>query len=49
MRVKRAVLDTSVETNGINMHMDRTWELPAPFARKRIEQPALFITGDRDL
>ena len=36
---------------GLNWYrnLDRTWELAAPFAGKRIEQPALFITGDRDL
>ena len=36
---------------GLNWYrnLDRTWELTAPFAGKRIEQPALFITGDRDL
>lgn len=36
---------------GLNWYrnIDRTWELTAPFAGQRIEQPALFITGDRDL
>ncbi len=36
---------------GLNWYrnLDRTWELAAPFTGKRIEQPALFITGDRDL
>ena len=36
---------------GLNWYrnLDRTWELSAPFAGKRIEQPALFITGDKDL
>ena len=36
---------------GLNWYrnLDRTWELSAPFAGKRIEQPALFITGDSDL
>ena len=36
---------------GLNWYrnLDRTWELAAPFQGKRIEQPALFITGDRDL
>jgi pimeloyl-ACP methyl ester carboxylesterase len=29
-------------------NMDRTWELMAPFAGKKITQPALFIAGDRD-
>ena len=36
---------------GLNWYrnMDRTWELSAPFQGKNIEQPALFVTGDRDL
>lgn len=36
---------------GLNWYrnMDSTWELSAAFQGKRIEQPALFITGDRDL
>lgn len=36
---------------GLNWYrnLDRTWELSAAFAGKKIEQPALFITGDRDL
>lgn len=36
---------------GLNWYrnIDRNWELSAPFAGRRIEQPALFITGDRDL
>ncbi len=36
---------------GLNWYrnMDRSWELSAPFAGAKIEQPALFITGDRDL
>ena len=36
---------------GLNWYrnLDRNWLLSAPFQGKRIEQPALFITGDRDL
>ena len=36
---------------GLNWYrnMDRSWELMAPFQGKLIEQPALFVTGDRDL
>jgi pimeloyl-ACP methyl ester carboxylesterase len=36
---------------GLNWYrnIDRTWELSAAFQGKRIEQPALFISGDRDL
>ena len=29
--------------------LDRSWALSAPFQGKKIEQPALFISGDRDL
>ena len=36
---------------GLNWYrnLDRTWALSAPFQGRKIEQPALFITGDRDL
>ena len=36
---------------GLNWYrnIDRSWELSAPFQGRKIEQPALFITGDRDL
>ena len=36
---------------GLNWYrnLDSTWVLSAAFQGKRIEQPALFITGDRDL
>lgn len=30
-------------------NLDLTWTLSAPFQGKKIEQPALFISGDRDL
>ena len=30
-------------------NLDRNWELGAPFQGRRIEQPALFVSGDRDL
>ena len=30
-------------------NLDLTWELSAAFQGKKIEQPALFISGDRDL
>jgi pimeloyl-ACP methyl ester carboxylesterase len=35
---------------GLNYYrnIDRNWELGAPLADRRIEQPALFITGSRD-
>ncbi len=36
---------------GLNWYrnMDRNWELMAPFAGARVEVPALFMTGDKDL
>ena len=36
---------------GLNWYrnIDRNWALSAPFQGRKIEQPALFITGDRDL
>jgi pimeloyl-ACP methyl ester carboxylesterase len=36
---------------GLNWYrnLDRTWELTAAFQGKKIEQPALFVSGDRDL
>jgi pimeloyl-ACP methyl ester carboxylesterase len=36
---------------GLNWYrnMDRTWEYSAAFQGKKIEQPSLFISGDRDL
>jgi pimeloyl-ACP methyl ester carboxylesterase len=35
---------------GLNWYrnIDRNWELTAPVAGRRIEQPALFVTGSRD-
>ena len=30
-------------------NIDRSWELSAPFQGKKIEQPALFVSGDKDL
>ncbi len=37
-------------TAGINWYrnIDRNWRLTEPYADRRIEQPALFITGSRD-
>jgi pimeloyl-ACP methyl ester carboxylesterase len=38
-------------TGGLNWYrnMDRNWALTEPFAKRLIEQPALFVTGERDL
>ena len=37
-------------TGGLSYYrnIDRNWELTAPFDQQRIEQPALFLTGERD-
>jgi len=37
-------------TGGLNWYrnMDRNWELTAPVAERRVEAPALFLTGERD-
>jgi pimeloyl-ACP methyl ester carboxylesterase len=37
-------------TGGLNYYrnIDRNWELTGPLAARRIEQPALFLTGSRD-
>jgi pimeloyl-ACP methyl ester carboxylesterase len=37
-------------TGGLNYYrnLDRNWELTAHLAERRVEQPALFITGSRD-
>ena len=37
-------------TGGLNWYrnIDRNWELTAPFGERRIEQPAMFLTGELD-
>jgi pimeloyl-ACP methyl ester carboxylesterase len=37
-------------SGGLNWYrnIDRNWELTEPFAARRIEQPAMFLTGERD-
>ena len=37
-------------TGGLNYYrnIDRNWELIEPLAERRVEQPALFVTGSRD-
>lgn len=37
-------------TGGLNNYrnIDRNWRITEPFAERRIEQPALFVTGSRD-
>ena len=38
-------------TGGLNWYrnIDRNWELTAPFAERRIQAPAMFLTGELDL
>ena len=37
-------------TGGLNWYrnIDRDWELTEPFAQRRVHQPAMFLTGERD-
>jgi pimeloyl-ACP methyl ester carboxylesterase len=37
-------------TGGLSYYrnIDRNWELTQPFDQRRIEQPAMFLTGERD-
>jgi pimeloyl-ACP methyl ester carboxylesterase len=37
-------------TGGLNWYrnIDRNWELTADVAERRVEQPAMFLTGERD-
>ncbi len=37
-------------TGGLNWYrnIDRNWELTAPVAERRVEQPAMFLTGEQD-
>ncbi len=37
-------------TGGLNWYrnIDRNWELMAPVADRRVEQPAMFLTGELD-
>jgi pimeloyl-ACP methyl ester carboxylesterase len=37
-------------TGGLNWYrnIDRNWQLTAPYAERRIEQPAMFLTGELD-
>ncbi len=45
-----AAFEESTFTGGLNWYRnsDRNWELSEAWADRRIEQPALFIGGDRD-
>jgi pimeloyl-ACP methyl ester carboxylesterase len=38
-------------TGGLNWYrcIDRNWELTAPFAQRKVEQPAMFLTGELDM
>jgi pimeloyl-ACP methyl ester carboxylesterase len=50
LRVYVEAFDETGFTGGLNYdrNIDRTWRLTADLADRRIEQPALFITGSRD-
>ena len=38
-------------TGGLNWYrnIDRNWELTEPYAERRVEQPAMFLTGELDM
>ena len=50
LRVYVEAFERTGFTGGLNYYrnLDRTWQLTAGFAKCRIEQPALFLTGSRD-
>jgi pimeloyl-ACP methyl ester carboxylesterase len=50
LRVYVEAFERTGFTGGLNYYrnIDRTWELTAHLADRRIEQPALFLTGSRD-
>jgi pimeloyl-ACP methyl ester carboxylesterase len=50
LRVYVEAFERTGFTGGLNYYrnLDRTWELTANLAERRVEQPALFITGSRD-
>ena len=50
LRVYVEAFERTGFTGGLNYYrnLDRTWELTADLAERRIERPALFITGSRD-
>jgi pimeloyl-ACP methyl ester carboxylesterase len=50
LRVYVEAFERTGFTGGLNWYrnIDRNWELTEPFAERRIEQPALFLTGELD-
>jgi pimeloyl-ACP methyl ester carboxylesterase len=50
LRVYVETFERTGFTGGLNYYrnFDRNWELTEPIAGRRIEQPALFLTGSRD-
>jgi pimeloyl-ACP methyl ester carboxylesterase len=50
LRVYVEAFERTGFTGGLNYdrNIDRNWELTADLAERRVEQPALFITGSRD-
>jgi pimeloyl-ACP methyl ester carboxylesterase len=50
MRVYVEAFERTGFTGGLNYYrnIDRNWELTEPLGGRRVEQPALFITGSRD-
>jgi pimeloyl-ACP methyl ester carboxylesterase len=50
LAVYTAAFQRTEFTGGLNWYrnIDRNWELTADVAERRVEQPALFLTGERD-
>jgi pimeloyl-ACP methyl ester carboxylesterase len=50
LRVYVEAFERTGFTGGLNYYrnIDRTWQLTADLAKRRIEPPALFVTGSRD-
>jgi pimeloyl-ACP methyl ester carboxylesterase len=51
LRVYIEAFERTGFTGGLNWYrnIDRNWELTAPYGERRIEQPALFLTGELDM
>src|SRR3954451_3185565 len=50
LRVYEEAFERTGFTGGLNWYrnIDRNWELTEPVAQRRIEQPSMFLTGERD-
>jgi pimeloyl-ACP methyl ester carboxylesterase len=50
LEVYVAAFERTGFTGGLNWYrnIDRNWELLAPYAERKVEPPAMFLTGERD-